>query len=310
MPPPRRSRPFGDLEASVMELLWDAQQPLLVRDVVDLMRPQRVLAYTTIMTVLDNLHRKGWLDRVRDGRAWRYSPVLGRQAYTATLMREALAVSDDRAGVLARFVEEMDPQDAAALADLLRSPGDRPEAPKGRRHDGRRSADALRGRRRRPRPGGVPPVRLAGPCATVGSRRGAGRGVVGPLRAAPGRRHAPAPGQRPDDRHRSPGRRVPHPSARRLRLTRWCGGRRPGAGAVDRPGDADGVRRGSVVPRPPDRAAPSPAADPPGRTQAGGGLRRPSSSSTPRARPHTASRDDAPPSSSPAAPWRSSPPGS
>jgi predicted transcriptional regulator len=126
MPQPRRSRPFGDLEASVMELLWDAQQPLLVRDVVDLMRPQRVLAYTTIMTVLDNLHRKGWLDRVRDGRAWRYSPVLGRQAYTATLMREALAVSDDRAGVLARFVEEMDPQDAAALADLLRSPGDRP----------------------------------------------------------------------------------------------------------------------------------------------------------------------------------------
>jgi predicted transcriptional regulator len=126
MPPPRRSRPFGDLEASVMELLWDAHQPLLVREVVDLMRPQRVLAYTTIMTVLDNLHRKGWLDRVRDGRAWRYSPVLGRQAYTATLMRDALAVSDDRAGVLARFVEEMDPQDAAALADLLRSPGDRP----------------------------------------------------------------------------------------------------------------------------------------------------------------------------------------
>lgn len=126
MPPPRRSRPFGDLEASVMELLWDAHQPLLVREVVNLMRPQRVLAYTTIMTVLDNLHRKGWLDRVRDGRAWRYSPVLGRQAYTANLMREALAVSDDRAGVLARFVEEMDPQDAAALADLMRSPGDRP----------------------------------------------------------------------------------------------------------------------------------------------------------------------------------------
>jgi predicted transcriptional regulator len=127
MPAPRRSRPFGDLEASVMELLWDAQHPLLVRDVVDLIRPQRVLAYTTIMTVLDNLHRKGWLDRVRDGRAWRYSPVLGRQAYTASLMREALAVSDDRTGVLARFVEEMDPQDAAALADLLRSPGDRPD---------------------------------------------------------------------------------------------------------------------------------------------------------------------------------------
>jgi len=69
--------------------------------------------------VMDNLHRKGWLARSRDGRAWRYEPELTREAYTARLMREALAVSDDRAGVLARFVEEIDPADAAALAAAL-----------------------------------------------------------------------------------------------------------------------------------------------------------------------------------------------
>ena len=119
MPPPRPSRPFGDLEATVMDLLWSARRPLLVREVIDLMRPQRAPAYTTVMTVMDNLHRKGWLRRTRDGRAWRYEPVLGRQAYTARLMHEALAVSDDRAGVLARFVEEIDPADAAALAAAL-----------------------------------------------------------------------------------------------------------------------------------------------------------------------------------------------
>jgi predicted transcriptional regulator len=119
MPLPRRSRPFGDLEATVMDLLWSAERPLLVREVIDLMRPERAPAYTTVMTVMDNLHRKGWLRRTRDGRAWRYEPVLGRQAYTARLMHEALAVSDDRAGVLARFVEEIDPADAAALAAAL-----------------------------------------------------------------------------------------------------------------------------------------------------------------------------------------------
>ena len=119
MPVPRRSRPFGDLEASVMDVLWNAGRPLLVRDVVDSIRPERALAYTTIMTVLDNLHRKGWLQRARDGRAWRYQPVLDRQAYTAQLMHEALAVSDDRAGVLARFVEEIDADDAAALTAAL-----------------------------------------------------------------------------------------------------------------------------------------------------------------------------------------------
>jgi predicted transcriptional regulator len=123
MPSPRRSRPFGDLEASVMDVLWNAGRPLLVRDVVELLRPAKTLAYTTVMTVLDNLHRKDWLERARDGRAWRYEPALGREAYTAMLMREALAVSEDRTGVLAQFVEQIDPADAAALADLLRGSG-------------------------------------------------------------------------------------------------------------------------------------------------------------------------------------------
>ena len=119
MPLPRRSRPFGDLEATVMDQLWSAGRPLLVRDVIDAMSPDRTPAYTTVMTVMDNLHRKGWLARTRDGRAWRYEPVLDRQAYTARLMREALAVSEDRAGVLARFVEEISPAEATALAAAL-----------------------------------------------------------------------------------------------------------------------------------------------------------------------------------------------
>jgi predicted transcriptional regulator len=119
MPLPRRSRPFGDLEATVMDQLWSAGRPLLVRDVIDAMSPDRTPAYTTVMTVMDNLHRKGWLARTRDGRAWRYEPVLDRQAYTARLMREALAVSEDRAGVLARFVEEISPAEAGALAAAL-----------------------------------------------------------------------------------------------------------------------------------------------------------------------------------------------
>ena len=129
MPLPHRSRPFGDLEATVMDLLWSADRPLLVREVLDLM-PARP-AYTTVMTVMDNLHRKGCLERGRDGRAWRYEPVLTRQAYTARLMHEALAVSDDRAGVLARFVAEIDPADAAALAAALQ---EAPEDGPGRGH--------------------------------------------------------------------------------------------------------------------------------------------------------------------------------
>jgi predicted transcriptional regulator len=46
----------------------------------------------------DNLHRKGWLTRERDGRAWRYRPALSRQEHAALLMNDALSASSDRAG--------------------------------------------------------------------------------------------------------------------------------------------------------------------------------------------------------------------
>ena len=112
-------RPFGELEAAIMELLWDAGAPRVVRDVVSDLQPQRALAYTTVMTVMDNLHGKGWLTRERDGRAWRYTPAVSRQTYAAQLMNDALAGSADRAGALARFVEQIDAEDADALALAL-----------------------------------------------------------------------------------------------------------------------------------------------------------------------------------------------
>ena len=102
-----------------MELLWDAERPPLVRDVVNDLYPKRPLAYTTVMTVMDNLYRKDWLTRERDGRAWRYSVAVSRQAYTVQLMNDALEASCDRAGSLARFVEEIDTDDDAALTQAL-----------------------------------------------------------------------------------------------------------------------------------------------------------------------------------------------
>lgn len=102
-----------------MERLWDSGASRLVRDVVADLRPERALAYTTVMTVMDNLHRKGWVIRERDGRAWRYAPAVSRQAYTARLMNDALATSTDRAGALARFAEQIADEDAEALARAL-----------------------------------------------------------------------------------------------------------------------------------------------------------------------------------------------
>jgi len=71
------------------------------------------------MTVMENLHRKGWLRRERDGRAWRYEPAGSRSGYTVALMNEALGTSADRRTALAHFALQMSPHDAALLREAL-----------------------------------------------------------------------------------------------------------------------------------------------------------------------------------------------
>jgi predicted transcriptional regulator len=112
-------RRFGELEAVIMDRLWERGSPALVREILDDLPGDRVLAYTTVMTVMDNLYRKGWLRRERDGRAWRYEPTGSRSGYTAALMNEALETSADRRRALAHFAIQMSPYDAAVLRDAL-----------------------------------------------------------------------------------------------------------------------------------------------------------------------------------------------
>ena len=118
-------RQFGELEAVIMERLWEWGKPALVRELVDDLREDRPIAYTTVMTVMENLLRKGWLRRHRDGRAWRYEPTGSRSGYTAALMSDALATSTDRRTALAHFVLQRSPHDA----DLLRQALDQAQRP-------------------------------------------------------------------------------------------------------------------------------------------------------------------------------------
>ncbi len=69
---------LGTLELELMEILW-ASGESSVRDVVP--RLSRPLAYTTVMTTLDRLFKKGLLDRRKSDRAFVYSPHLSRQEW-------------------------------------------------------------------------------------------------------------------------------------------------------------------------------------------------------------------------------------
>ena len=100
-------RGFGELESVIMHMVWDHASPVTVRELFDELSQERVIAYTTVMSTMDNLHRKGWLDRVREGKAYRYTATASREEYSARLMREALAGGGDTEAVLSHFVAQI-----------------------------------------------------------------------------------------------------------------------------------------------------------------------------------------------------------
>lgn len=110
---------FGDLEREVMDQLWAAEQPLTVRAVHSRLAESRDLAYTTVMTVLDRLTKKGAAQRVREGKAYLYEPVAEREQLVADLMHEALDGAGDRSAALVRFVDTVSPEEAAAMREAL-----------------------------------------------------------------------------------------------------------------------------------------------------------------------------------------------
>ena len=111
-------RTLGTLEKLIMDRLWSQDHPVAVREVLEDLQRTRTLAYTTVMTVMDNLHRKGVLTREKDGRAYLYRPAVTREQHTAAFMGEILAGSDTTATLL-HFLDQMPRAEVARLREAL-----------------------------------------------------------------------------------------------------------------------------------------------------------------------------------------------
>jgi predicted transcriptional regulator len=111
---------FGALELRVMEALWRRGGEVAVRDI----QPDFPgAAYTTLMTTLDRLHRKGMLERRKDGRAFVYTPLSSRQDLESGLVTRALTPLLQGSAahpILSFFVEEVSRQDEKLLDELER----------------------------------------------------------------------------------------------------------------------------------------------------------------------------------------------
>lgn len=127
MPSTPRNR-LGDLERAVMDVLWATSDAhpggRTVREVHDVIGVERGLAYTTLMTVLDRMAKKGLVERERDGRAWRYTPSSTRAELTSETLHHTLGelAGDTRRSALLHFLGESTPEELdelkAALAEL------------------------------------------------------------------------------------------------------------------------------------------------------------------------------------------------
>ncbi|MCT9110760.1 BlaI/MecI/CopY family transcriptional regulator [Streptomyces mirabilis] len=127
-------RPLGELEDAVMTRVWKWNRPVTVREVLEDLQQERSIAYTTVMTVLDNLHQKGWVRREAEGRAYRYEAVSTRAAYSAALMNDAWSQSDNPAAALVAFFGMMSEEQRRALRDavhIVQGPEEGPEQGEG-----------------------------------------------------------------------------------------------------------------------------------------------------------------------------------
>jgi predicted transcriptional regulator len=124
---------FGALELRVLDAMWRRSGEVAVRD----LQPEfPASAYTTLMTTMDRLHRKGILGRRKVGRAFVYWPVSSRHEVESRLVTQALQPllrGEAAHPILSFFVEEVSRHDDRLLDELERLVREKRRTPKGGR---------------------------------------------------------------------------------------------------------------------------------------------------------------------------------
>lgn len=118
-------RRVGELEDALLRQLWASQETLSGRELLERL-PGPARAYTTVMTVLGRLVEKALVERVADGRTFRYRAAGDPEQLTAQAIARLVAAARDPAAVLAYFVEGIDDrsllEELASVLDRARQP--------------------------------------------------------------------------------------------------------------------------------------------------------------------------------------------
>lgn len=112
-------RGMGELESEVMSILWGHEDWLTPREVLEQLDSDPPVVYSTVMTILRRLWKKGTVDRRRVGKAYTYHPVKGEGEQTAERMTQILDAAEDPEGALTHFLAGLDAPRRRQLRKLL-----------------------------------------------------------------------------------------------------------------------------------------------------------------------------------------------
>jgi predicted transcriptional regulator len=110
---------FGALELRVLDVLWARGEETTVRDVLPHFP---CAAYTTVMTTMERLHRKGVLERRKAGRAFLYRPAQSREELESRIIVRTLEpfLRGNAEPVLSCLIEQVSLHDEKLLDELER----------------------------------------------------------------------------------------------------------------------------------------------------------------------------------------------
>lgn len=117
MSDPRRLTPA---EFEIMEVLWQSSNPRSVAEVLDVILHTREVAYTTVMTLLDKMARKGSVARSKRGKAYLYAPRVRRPEVLQFLVQEfaGLYFEEGETGLRRFLAGESEPPPRAPSEDI------------------------------------------------------------------------------------------------------------------------------------------------------------------------------------------------
>lgn len=112
-------------EAEIMRVVWDMGKPVTVRDVYETLREQKRIAYTTVMSIMNKLARKGFLTQDKSATAYVYSAVMSDEEVAGSIMESIVdkVLAGASEPMIARLLgsrKKISPQQQKKIEEILK----------------------------------------------------------------------------------------------------------------------------------------------------------------------------------------------